>query len=311
VRIEIMGSAAGGGFPQWNCNCRNCHSLRAGTFHGKARTQTQVAVRDSSGSGPWFLLNASPDLRLQIEATACLHPREGKRGSPIHGVVLTSGDIDQIAGLLSLRELQPFRIYCTPSLRRVLLEDNSVFAMLNRVPTQVSWTNTTPSTSFPLHTLDGAESGISCSAFSLGCRYPMYVSQQHAARLKAEEALLGVLLESDSGGRVAYMPAVPAIDQSLIERMESADLLLFDGTFWSDDELIQVQGSGARAREMGHVPVSGGDGSLQKLAVLKRPRKVFIHVNNTNPMLDESGPEYRMVREAGWEVAEDGWSLVL
>ena len=123
--------------------------------------------------------------------------------------------------------------------------------------------------------------------------------------------MLGLILESSAGGRLAYMPAVPAIDESLLERLESVDLVLFDGTFWSDDELIRVQGSGATAREMGHVPVSGRDGSLCQLAGLRRPRKVFIHVNNTNPMLDESSPEYRDVRAAGWEVAEDGWSFDL
>jgi pyrroloquinoline quinone biosynthesis protein B len=308
VRIEILGSAAGGGFPQWNCNCRNCHALRAGTFSGKARTQTQIAVSNSSDS--CFLLNASPDLRLQIEAAA-LHPRHGRRHSPITGVVLTSADIDQIAGLLSLRELQPFRLYCTASLRRILQDDNSVFRMLNRVPDQVSWAEIQASETFPLLSVEGAESGLTCSVFSLGCRYPMYVSVQRIEELNPAEALLGLTLESESGGRLAYMPAVPAIGESLIERLESSDVVLFDGTFWTNDELIQVQGSGATAREMGHVPVSGPDGTLKKLAGLKRPRKIFIHVNNTNPMLNESGPEYRAVREAGWEVAEDGWSIQL
>ena len=309
MRIEILGSAAGGGFPQWNCNCRNCHAQRTGTFKGRARTQTQIAVSNSPDS--WFLLNAAPDLRLQIEATAALHPRHGRRDSPIAGVLLTSADIDQIAGLLSLRELQPFRVYCTASLRRILQEDNSVFGMLNRVPGQVSWTEILPSETFPLLTMDGAESGLTCSVFSLGCRYPMYVSQPRAAKLNAEEALLGATLQTETGGRVAYMPAVPAISESLLERLESSDVVLFDGTFWSDDELIQVQGSGATAREMGHVPVSGPDGTLKRLAGLKRPRKIFTHVNNTNPMLNEAGPEYAAVREAGWEIAEDGWNIQL
>src|SRR5579864_7164967 len=135
MRIKILGSAAGGGFPQWNCSCRNCTSLRAGTLKSKGRTQTQVAISNDDRS--WFLLNASPDLRAQIEATPVLHPQSRRRDSPISGVLLTSADIDQIAGLLSLRELQPFCIYCTPSIRRILQEDNSVFAMLNRVPKQV------------------------------------------------------------------------------------------------------------------------------------------------------------------------------
>jgi pyrroloquinoline quinone biosynthesis protein B len=309
MRIEILGSAAGGGFPQWNCNCRNCQSLRAGAFPAKSRTQTQVAVSDDGRS--WFLLNASPDLRMQIEQTPALHPKSGGRDSPIAGVLLTSADIDQVAGLLSLRELQPFRIYCAPSLRRILQEDNSVFGMLNRVPQQACWTDIKLRESFPLLTLAGAESGIGCEVFSLGNKYPVYVAPQRAARLKSEEALLGVMLTSSSGVQLAYMPAVPAISERLLQLLETADLLLFDGTFWSDDELIRVQGSGATALEMGHVPVSGADGSLGALAGLRRPRKVFVHVNNTNPMLDESGPEYREVNAAGWEVAEDGWRLNL
>jgi pyrroloquinoline quinone biosynthesis protein B len=226
-------------------------------------------------------------------------------------VVLTSCDIDQIAGLLSLRELQPFRIYCTPSIRRILQEDNSMFAMLNRVPNQVSWTEISSDGSFSLLTVAGNDSGIRCTAFSLGSRYPAYVSPERTASLKPEEALLGLIVASSEGKRFAYMPAVPALDESLLQRLEAVDLLLFDGTFWSDDELIRVQGNGSTAREMGHVPVSGTEGSLRKLVGLRHPRKIFVHVNNTNPMLDESGPEYREVRTAGWEVAEDGWSLDL
>ncbi len=309
VRIEILGSAAGGGFPQWNCNCRNCQCLRAGTFQGKARTQTQVAVTNDHQRN--FLLNASPDLRLQIEATPHLHPRLGQRDSPITGVVLTSGDVDQVAGLLSLRELQPFPIYCTTSIRRILGEDNSVFAMLNRVPNQVSWREITPGQSFSLLDSAGADSGIRCEGFSLATHYPAYVSAQRSASLRPEEALLGVVLQSSSGKRLAYMPAVPEIEETLLLRLESTDILLFDGTFWSDDELIRVQGNGATAREIGHIPVSGADGSLKKLAGLHRPRKVFIHINNTNPMLDESSPQYREVRDAGWEIAEDGRSFDL
>jgi pyrroloquinoline quinone biosynthesis protein B len=227
------------------------------------------------------------------------------RESPIKSVVITSADIDQIAGLLSLRELQPFTIYCTASIRRILQGDNSTFAMLNRVPNQVSWVDLSPAQSFPVTKNDAQEAGISGSVFSLGTRYPAYVSSKCSSSLRPEEALLGLIVES-AGKKLAYLPAVPQIDDLLLQRLESADLLLFDGTFWSDNELIQVQGSGPSAREMGHVPVSGPDGTLAKLAALKRPRKVFIHINNTNPMLDESSPEYRELRDAGWELAEDG-----
>ena len=307
MHIKILGSAAGGGFPQWNCNCRNCRSSRDGTLRGKPRTQTQLAV--SADDRTWFLLNSSPDLRAQIEATPVLHPRNHGRNSPIGGVLLTSADIDQVAGLLSLRELQPFRIYCTPSIRRILQEDNSVFAMLNRVSDQVSWIDISCDGSFCLQAERGA--GIKCSVFSLGSRFPAYVSRNRSLELNAEEASLGVIVESTSSKRLAYMPAVPVIDDSLLKRLEEIDLILFDGTFWSDDELIRMNVGGSMASEMGHIPVSGADGSLRKLAGLRRPRKVFVHVNNTNPMLDESGPEYREVRAAAWEVAEDGWSFDL
>jgi pyrroloquinoline quinone biosynthesis protein B len=307
MHIEILGSAAGGGFPQWNCNCRNCRSSRDGSLRGKPRTQTQLAI--SADDHTWFLLNSSPDLRTQIEATGGLQPRHHSRNSPIGGVLLTSADIDQVAGLLSLRELQSFQIYCTPSIRRILREDNSVFAMLNRVPDQVSWIDISCDGSFCLQAETGA--GIKCNVFSLGNRFPAYVSHDRSLELNAEEASLGVIAESTSGKRLAYMPAVSVINDSLLKRLEETDLLLFDGTFWSDDELIRVQGSGSTARAMGHIPVSGADGSLRKLAGLRRPRKIFVHVNNTNPMLDESGPEYGEVRDAGWEVAEDGWSFDL
>jgi len=307
MRIEILGSAAGGGFPQWNCGCRNCQAIRAGTFQGKSRTQTQVAISNDDRS--WFLLNASPDLRQQIEATPALHPRKNGRDSPIAGVLLTSADLDQITGLLSLRELQPFRIYCTASIRRILREDNRVFAMLNRVPQQVVWTDITAGESFSLSTVAGQDSGLLCETFSLHSRYPMYVAQ--AAGLSPQEASLGLIVGSSSGPRMAYLPAVPEIDDRLLERLQAVDLLLFDGTFWSDDELIKVQGSGMTARKMGHIPVSSKEGSLFKLQKLQRPRKIFVHVNNTNPMLDESSAQHRDVRAAGWEIAEDGWHFDL
>jgi pyrroloquinoline quinone biosynthesis protein B len=304
MHVQILGSAAGGGFPQWNCNCANCLGMRSGAFAGKARTQTQVAV--SSDGQTWFLLNASPDLRLQIEAARTLHPRDRGRHSPVDGVVITSADLDQIVGLLSLRELQPLCIYCTPSLRRILREDNSIFGMLNRVPRQVSWSDIDLDKQFSLN-----GSSLRCTAFSLGNHYPAYVSAGRIATLPPNEALTGLIVESSTGRKLGYLPAVPALEASLTAMLETVDLLLFDGTFWSDDELIRVQGKGATAREMGHIPISGPEGSLRRLAGLKRPRKVFLHVNNTNPILDESSGQYKEVREAGWEVAEDGWQLEL
>jgi len=307
--IEILGSAAGGGFPQWNCNCANCRSLRDGSFPGKPRSQTQVAVSDDAER--WLLLNASPDLRQQIESTPSLHPRTAKRSSPIAAVLLTSADLDQVTGLLSLRELHPFRVYCTPSLRHILREQNNIFGMLNRVSSLVEWTTITQPQNFLVTDVSGNPLGLCCEVFSIGSRYPVYVSQEHGRNLVPEEASLGAIIQSSAGKRLAYLPAVPAIDGALLQRIETTDLLLVDGTFWSDDELIRVQGSGSPAREMGHIPVSGKDGSLEKLRRVQRPRKIFIHLNNTNPMLNQSSPEYREIRAAGWEVAEDGWRLEL
>jgi len=186
-----------------------------------------------------------------------------------------------------------------------------MFGMLERVANQVSWKDFTPGESFPLLGPAGDDSGLRGRALSLGTHFPAYVSAARQGHLAPRESSLGLLIDSASGKRLAYMPAVPAIDDALLGEFESADLLFFDGTFWSDDELIRTQGSGNTARQMGHVPVSSAEGSLKKLAGLRRPRKIYLHINNTNPMLNESGPEYRQVREAGWEIAEDGWQFDL
>jgi pyrroloquinoline quinone biosynthesis protein B len=309
MHVKILGSAAGGGFPQWNCGCRNCSSLRAGKFNGKARTQTQVAVSEDGRS--WFLLGASPDLRAQIEATPELHPRDGVRRSPIAGVVLTNADIDHVLGLLLLRELQPFCVYATESVRRILQEDNSMFAMLNRVPDQVQWADIVPGKIFPLDTVRAVGSGLVCEPVSLDTRYAAYLTKERSAQLIPREALLGLIIESPAGKRLAFVPAVPKVDDALLQRLDSTDLVLFDGTFWSDDELIQVQGRGHTALQMGHIPISSSHGSLRQLAGLKGPRKIFLHINNTNPILDTSSPQHREVVAAGWEIAEDEWEISL
>jgi pyrroloquinoline quinone biosynthesis protein B len=312
MRVKILGSAAGGAFPQWNCACPNCRSLRAGTFHGKARSQAQVAI--SADSHSWFLLGASPDLRSQIESTPELHPRaeaNSTRHSPIAGVVLLNADVDHVLGLLLLRELQPLRVYATESVRSILAEGNSMFAMLQRVPDQLTWTNFTPGAAFPLLDSSARDSGLRCRALSLATHFPAYVSERRRSGLDSCEASLGSIVGEYSGKRLAYMPAIPQITDQLLKEFDSADVLFFDGTFWSDDELIRMQGSRQTAQQMGHVPVSSPSGSLAQLAQLKRPRKIYIHINNTNPMLDEASPEYRQVRDAGWEIAEDGWQFDL
>ena len=314
MHVKILGSAAGGGFPQWNCACRNCDSLRKGTFAGKSRSQLQVAVSEDGEA--WFLLNASPDIRSQIETDPEFHPRTGLRDTPINGVVLSSGDVDQVLGLLVLREFQQFRIYCTTSIRRILQEDNTIFFMLNRISEQVEWIDITAETHFPLESGQG-DSGLRCSTFSLQTcsptsQYPKYVSPQRSATLSPYEALLGLVVESD-GKRMGYFPTVPRLDGDFVRRLAalSLDILLFDGTFWTSNELQRVIKDAPLSYALGHVPISGEEGSLHALDDLGHTRKIYVHMNNTNPILDESGPEYRDAIRAGWEVAEDGWHFIL
>jgi len=306
MRVKLLGSAAGGGFPQWNCGCANCHGLRQGTLRGKARSQAQVAV--SSGGKAWFLLNASPDLRAQIEATPELHPAAGARQSPISGIVLSSGDLDNVLGLLLLREFQPLNIFSTAAIRQVVSRDNSFFRLLERVPGQVTWREMRPGGVFELKSGEGA--GICCRAIPLPGSYPGYVGESQRGRLAKEQAVLALVLEA-GGGKMLFAPALPAITDELWSALLECDLALVDGTFWSDDELPRARGGGPRAREMGHLPVGGPGGSLERLASLKGPRKIYIHINNTNPMLDEDSPQHRQARAAGWEIAEDGWEFEL
>ncbi len=306
MRVKILGSAAGGAFPQWNCACANCRSMRAGTFRGKPRSQTQIAITEDGRS--WFFLGASPDLRAQIESTPELHPRDGARQSPIAGVVLASADLDHVLGLLLLRELQPLQVYATASVRRVLREDNSMFRMLHRIPDQAKWIDFESGKEFSLYDAQGEDSGLRCRALSLGSHYPPFVNRERQSQLSLGEASLGLFIHSTSGSRFGYMPAVPQIDDSLLEQFDACDVLLFDGTFWSDDELIRIQSSAQTTQQMGHIPV---ESVLAKLAAVRRPRNIFIHINNTNPMLNEASSEHRRVRGAGWEIAEDGWQFDL
>ena len=300
MQVKILGSAAGGGFPQWNCACPNCHAVRGGQFRGKARSQTQVAV--SSDGKSWFLLGASPDLRSQIESSPELHPRSGMRSSPIDGVVLASADLDHTLGLLLLRELQPFQVWGAESVIQILRGENSMFGMLNRVADQVQWNTIRAGVRFTLKSLLGNDSGIGCMPIALSSCYPAYANRV----AQSDEAVVGLILTAPSGTTMGFFPQLSNLTPLLMSIFAKLDCLLLDGTFWSDDELIRLQGSGQRAREMGHIPVGGEDGTLHRLAEVSKPRKMYIHINNTNPMLNEAGAEYRAVRDSGWDLAEDG-----
>jgi pyrroloquinoline quinone biosynthesis protein B len=304
MHLRILGAAAGGRFPQWNCGCGNCVAVRQNEFNGKPRTQVQLAL---SGDGStWFLAGASPDLPSQIEATPALHPR-ARRDSPIAGVVLASADLDHVLGLLLLREFQPLRVYAALSILHILREENSMFGMPNRVEPQAVWTPVNVGAPFPLLDAAGRSAGkdfLCCEVVYLSGRYPKYVKRTGMA---PEEATAALFFTS-AGKRVAYLPAVGALNEALLAKIAGADVLLFDGTFWSDDELLRIEPGGETARQMGHIPV---EESLHLLKDVSVGRRIYVHINNTNPILNEAGPEYRAVRDAGWEVAEDNWHLEL
>lgn len=310
MRVKVLGSGAGGGFPQWNCGCSNCVRLRAGKLRGKPRTQTQIAF--SLDSQAWFLLNASPDLRTQILATPELSPPVGSRRSPIAGVFLPSADVDSAMGLLHLREFTPFRIFATPAVQQILREENTIFRVLDRATPKVQWSD------LPMRTRCGApivdnphgDYPFRCSSVPLGGAYPDYVSDALRGKLPAEQAVVGLLVEH-GGKRLFFAPSLSGQNQEWKKLADSSDLAFLDGTFWNDDELIRATGSGKTARAIGHLPLSGADGLLQQFSGIGRGRRVLIHINNTNPILDEDSAEYRQVREQGWEIAHDGMEFVL
>jgi pyrroloquinoline quinone biosynthesis protein B len=309
MRVKVLGSGAGGGFPQWNCGCSNCIRLRAGKLRGGARTQTQLAFSVDSQS--WYLLNASPDLRIQILATPELSPPDGSRRSPISAVFLPSADVDSAMGLLHLREFTPFRIFATSGVQRVLRKENTIFRVLDRATPPVQWLGISMQPQFAC--VAGNPPGGSsfrCSAVPLGGTYPDYVSDALRGELSSEEAVVGLLVECGDK-RLFFAPSLSGQNQEWKKLAESSDLVFLDGTFWSDDELIRATGSGKTARAIGHLPLSGPDGLLQQFSGAGRGRRVLIHINNTNPILDEESAEYRQVREMGWEIAHDGMEFAL
>jgi pyrroloquinoline quinone biosynthesis protein B len=307
--VKVLGAAAGGGSPQWNCSCSNCRRLREGTFPGTSRSQVQLAI--SADSEGWFLVNASPDLRYQIESFPALHPRDSSvRQSPINGVVLTSAELDAALGLLLLRESQPLGVYATSTVRSLLTEDNSLFGVLRREPDQVQWHTITPGQPLELVSINGRHTGIRCTPISTRGAFPAYVAPERQLQLDSAGAVIGLLIEHGSK-RLAFFPVASTIRPEWPEQMEGCDAVLFDGTFWSDDELVRVRGKGKSARQMGHLPVGDPDGTLERFSSLTGPRKIFIHINNTNPMLDESSAEFARIRDYGWELASDGMQLCL
>lgn len=300
MHFRLLGTAAGGGVPQWNCACATCTSSRIEPEMVSPRLQLQAAVWNSTDA--IFLLNASPDLRVQIEANAEFRPRtdRGKRNTPIQGIVLTTADLDQILGLLLLREFQPLTLYATALVRRVL-EANSFFRMLERVPNQLSWVEIQAGVRFVL-----GDSDIACTPFAIRGELPFYARGLGSSA--PGQASLGLLLESH-GMRIAYTPMVPEITDALRTIYSHCDAIFVDGTFWSDDELSRTHAGTPGALDIGHVPMSGRDGTIARLSDMPVLQKIFVHLNNTNPVLDPRSGAYNAVVEAGWKIAQDGWEL--
>jgi pyrroloquinoline quinone biosynthesis protein B len=298
VRIRILGSAAGGGFPQWNCRCATCEAAREGV-RAQPRTQSSLAIRGDEG--PWFLVNASPDARQQLEA---LTPGQvdGVRAPPIAGVLLTDAEIDHTAGLLLLRESDaPVRVFGAEGVERALRQGYPVLAMLERY-CGAEWQTLEPEQARPL---DG--SSLSVERFEAGGDAPRYLSGSDVEL----EASGFVFRDRAGGGVVSYVPGLGRLDDRVLARFAASDLALVDGTFWRDDELARLGISERSARDMGHVPLSGPGGTLEALARVDGPRKLLVHINNTNPILLEESPERKAVLGAGVEVAYDGLEIAL
>jgi pyrroloquinoline quinone biosynthesis protein B len=299
VRVHILGSAAGGGFPQWNCNCVNCAGIRNGSLRSKARTQCSVAV--TTDSARWSLLNASPDLRTQIFSFSDLLPASGIRGSAIDAVLLSDAELDHITGLLSLREAQPVRLFCTSLVFDWVFASNPIFGALN-----------SPERFRVTRIEDRKPETIGCG---LGFK-PIFVSGKVPTYVKARPsscdgaAIAYKVVDKRVGSSLLYVPSIKEIDELFIASAAECDCLMFDGSFWSENEM-ELRGAGTRtASAMGHMPISGPAGSLARLSDL-RIRKIYTHINNTNPILDENSRERHEVESAGWEIAEDGMDFTV
>ena len=294
----VLGSAAGGGVPQWNCRCPVCRLAWAGDARVRPRTQASLAV--TANGEDWALVNASPDLLQQLRRSQPLHPRAGTRGSPIKAVVLTGGEIDQVAGLLSLREREPFTI-CATAVTLAALGDNAMFGVL--APGVVTRRAVVPGVSlaFP--------GGLEVQLFTVPGKAPLYLEGENPETATETAANVGVEV-AVAGARLVYIPGAAAVTSAMSERLARADVVFFDGTVYRDDEMI-ASGAGTKTgRRMGHMPIDGPDGSLAALHGLTR-RRIYVHINNTNPILVDGSTERLQVERHGWEVAEDGMEIVL
>jgi pyrroloquinoline quinone biosynthesis protein B len=306
MRVRILGSSAGGGFPQWNCGCENCRGVREGTIQALPRTQESICI--SADDQDWFLIQASPEIRQQIESFPSLHPRN-LRHSPIQAIVLTNGDLDHCLGLLSLRESSPLVVYATERVQQGFVEGNSLYRTLQRFPNQITWRRLKLGHETSLPRVNGAPSGLTIEALAVPGQPPLHLRGQLPGN---PEDNVGLKIRDPSTGHtLLYLSSVKQISPEVLQWLHAADCVFFDGTFWSEDELIAVDSKGKRAQDMAHIPIGGKNGSLSLLAQLQASRRIFIHVNNTNPILRTGSPERQTVQDAGWDVAYDGMEFEL
>jgi pyrroloquinoline quinone biosynthesis protein B len=301
MRARVLGSAAGGGVPQWNCACENCALARNGDTRVKARTQDSIAVAAGSGER-WLLINASPDILRQIQGFGALWPR-ARRGTPISAVALTNGDLDHVLGLFSLREWEPLRVLATARVTAGLVEHNAMMRTLARTSDQVVWKKLEIGRELVLDDV-----GVGVTALASSGKLPVHLVGLTAP---SEEDNVALRIRDLSTSRALVVATALGTLDGVDALVEGADAVFFDGTFWGDDELV-VQGLGsARARDMAHVPVGGKEGSLARLANVRAARRVYTHINNTNPILRDGSPERAAVERAGWDIAFDGMEISL
>lgn len=299
--VRVLGSAAGGGFPQWNCDCPSCRVVRDGSRAARARSQSSIAV--SSDYRRWFLFNASPDVQVQVESFPALHPStgpDGGRAVPLQAVLLTDAELDHTLGLLLLRQAAGLVVHATEAVRDTLYQGTCLLRTLEAY-CPVTWQPVVPGADVPL------DDGLSYRAFD--------VPTTKRARFGSgtgEGRVVGYRLTDERSGRtLVYLPVVQELTATVWNQLDKCSCLLVDGTCWYDDELSRLGLAGKTARQMGHLPIEGPGGSLEQISALPIERKIYIHINNTNPILLEDTPERRIVEQHGMEVAVDGMEIQL
>jgi pyrroloquinoline quinone biosynthesis protein B len=293
--VRVLGAAAGGGYPQWNCACRLCQRVRSGGSGARARAHACLAI--SCTQKNWYLVNATPDIRYQIESFHHLHAGPGLRETPIRGILLTDAEFDHTIGLLILREGAPIEVYAAPAIITALTDTFPVRRLLEPYA-KLSWNELPAEKPFQLD-----EGRLQVQTLALGKKRPRYVVQFE----NQSDWVVGYrFADLQTGGTVVYAPAIERWSDEFGREVSRADLALLDGTFWSNDEMVRLRASKLTATEMGHIPISGPEGSATRFRAFKTKRKVYTHINNTNPILDESSAENRWLADNGIEVGWDG-----